>query len=382
MPTALRATLSGTFAISFVVCLSGCGGEGGTTPQGGFAATVTRIINEARAAPDLPPSICVAIGRAGVPVYKHCVGYSDLEHETRARPSTVYQIGSLTKQFTATAIMKLANAEPPMLSLEDQLADYFPQTGSHPPITIRNLLNHSAGLVNYAELDECQDWGLYGVTPEVFIETMAPKAQVFTPGTAFQYSDTNYCFLGLTIELVTGNSFGGFLRQNLFVPYGLDNTAYGPSAWGANASGYKVDAVQGVVPAESVELSATFASGALSSNVLDLVKWDWLLLGGTIVPPSVVQQMITPPAIPEYETTNPSHYGFGLFNVDYNGRQLVYHSGAVSGFYSFDATFTDTAWSLAIVSNIDSDTYPDILKLGDAIINAVCAPGSKYVHDC
>ena len=149
-----------------------------------------------------------------------------------------------------------------------------------------------------------------------------------------------------------------------------------------NATGYQLDHNQTLIPAEIVNLSALFASGGLSSNVLDLVKWDWLLLGGSILPPAAVEQMITPSRIPDYSTGAPSTYGFGLFSERIYGRQIVSHTGAVSGFFGFNATFTDDGWSIALLTNIKEDDDPDIVNLGTKIINAVCNPASYFRNWC
>ena len=372
-------------ALATALCLAAIGCGGGNSQLSSyaeFAQFVTTTIDQAQTAPDLPPSICVAIGRRGAPFYTHCVGNAALAPRVAASPETVYQIASLSKQFTAAAIMQLNTVNPPAVSLDGLLTDYVPQMDSHPAITIRELLNHTTGLFEYTNLPQADEWGESGVTPDEFVAALVPTPQVFMPESAFQYCDTNYYFLGLIIQAASGDAYDNYLRQQFFDPFKLSFTGYGPVLGVLNAAGYKLGPGQTLVPAEKVDVSALFASGGLSSNVLDLVKWDWLLLGGSILPQAAVEQMITPSGVPDYSTGIPSTYGFGLFSERIYHRRLVSHTGAVSGFFGFNATFTDDGWSIALLTNIDVDDDPQITNLGPKIIKAVCRPDSYFRNWC
>jgi D-alanyl-D-alanine carboxypeptidase len=211
------------------------------------------------------------------------------------------------------------------------------------------------------------------------INALAPLPLHFQSGTAFEYSNSNTFVLGAVIEKVTGKSYGNFVETEVLAPNGLASTHYGPSPNGPNAVGYTRDEKGELVPAFIIGPSALYSAGALSSDVPDIVKWDWLLLGGGIVPAGLVNQMTTPPPINGSSHSEPSVYGFGLNSTELYGRPIVMHGGRIPGFNDVTSTFTDTGWS--IMSNIDvSNCVSDLLWR--QIVDAICAPTSPLRAEC
>lgn len=304
----------------------------------------------------------------------------DIANNIPATPSSIYMIGSVTKQFTTTAIMMLANQNPVALSIDDPVSKYIPALSTDPGVTIASLMNMSGALVDYTTLPQAPDW-FRGVTPSTVIDALAPLPLRFQSGTAFQYSNSNTFVLGAVIEKVTGTSYGNFIETRLLEPNGLASTHYGPSPTGANAVGYTRDEAGNLVPALVIDPSALYSAGALSSNVLDMVKWDWLLLGGGLVPAKAVTQMTTPPPINGFSHSEPSVYGFGLNSTQLYGRPIVMHGGRIPGFNDVTSTFTDTGWSISVMSNIDASNYVADL-LWRQILDAICTPSSPFRPEC
>ena len=373
-------------AIAAFAAMAGCNesasGQSNFTSASGqldFTSVVNGLISTAQTTNPVP-SLCVAIGKKGNVIYSSCSGLIDVADKIPATPTSIYRIASVTKQFTAALIMLLANQNPPALSLSDPVSKYVPELSSDPAVTIMSLLNMSAGLVDYTTLPEVTSW-FNGVAPATVIDALAPLPLDFPAGAAFEYSNSDPFVLGAVIESISGMSYSAYIQNTLLGPYGLNSTHYGPSPTGANAIGYTLDDSGAFVPALVIDPSALYAAGALTSDVLDIVKWDWLLLGGALLPAAAVSQMTTPPPINGSSHSEPSVYGFGLIATELYGRPLVMHGGTVPGFNDVTSTFTDIGWSIAVMSNISVNNYP-VTSLWRQIVAAVSAPDSQFRSEC
>lgn len=365
--------------ISFILVLIAAGCTGSASGQPDYTSKVDQLIDTAQTTNNVP-SICVAIGRNGNVTYSHCSGLIDVENRIPATPNSIYQIASVTKQFTSAAIMMLANQNPPALALTDPVSKYVPELATDPGITIESLMNMSAGLVDYVTLPQFPGW-FNGVAPSTVISALAPLPLSFPSGTAYEYVNSDPFVLGVVIENITGLSYGDFIQSKLLAPNGLTSTTYGPSPTGANAVGYTRDDSGNLVRSAVIDPSVTFAAGGLNSNVLDIVKWDGLLLGGKILPADELRQMTTPPPITGSSHSEPSVYGYGLIVTKLYGRKIVMHGGRVPGFNNVTSTFTDTGWSISVMSNIDKRDYIAD-GLWRQILDTVCTPGSPFRPEC
>ncbi|MGH7907024.1 MAG: serine hydrolase domain-containing protein, partial [Candidatus Binataceae bacterium] len=250
-----------------------------------FTATINQIVDSAYAKNHLP-SITVVIASRGAPFYQHSDGYLDLAKKITATPNSAYHIGSVSKQFTAVAILLLAKAKPPKLSIDDPISKYFP--GLDHRITIRQMMTMTSGLKDYLSLPQTERWARSGVTPAEVAATIAPMPLNFTPGAVFQYSNTNYMLLAGVVEKVSGLKFGDFLRKRLLAPAHLQ-TIYEDRVPGIpNAAGY---AGKDNKPAPELAPSLLLGAGGISASMVDLVQWNRLLLGGRILPPQTVTIM-------------------------------------------------------------------------------------------
>ena len=240
------------------------------------------------------PGLSVAVIRGNDTLVMSGFGMADIAAHRPATPTTIYEIGSNTKQFTSAAIMRLA--EQHKLSIDDDLSKYLPQIPLHGNrVTLRQLLTHTSGIHSYTEVEAWKKHWAEDLTPDSIMGFVAKDTFDFAPGTQFKYDNSGYILLGMVIEKVSGESYAHYLESQFFKPLGLTHTSYCPSHTTdtAFASGYsKKD--DGVVPHEYLSQTQPFAAGSLCSTVGDFVQWQRDLAGGKVVSPESFTQMITP----------------------------------------------------------------------------------------
>lgn len=375
----VRIAFRGVAALLFAFTLAACNGSDSASAEPSFNAQVDALIDSAQTT-NRVPSICAAIGKKGNVIYSHCSGMIDIAGGTPATPTSIYQIGSITKQFTTVAIMMLANQNPPALALSDPITRYIPALTNASTVTLETTMNMSSGLVDYTTLPQVPQW-YNGVAPGTVISALVPFGLHFPAGTAFEYSNSNMFLLGVVIEHASGMTYGNFLQRRILGPNNLTSISYGPSPTGPNAVGYTRDDKGDLTVVPNLAPSASYAAGALNSNVLDIVKWDWLFLGGQVLPSKLVAQMTAPPPINGSSHSEPSVYGFGVNSTELYGRPIVMHGGRVPGFNAITSTFTDTGFSVMAVTNIDVTGYV-IDTVWRQIVDRVCAPTSEFQPQC
>lgn len=305
------------------------------------------------------PGIHVALAKNGTILYAQAYGFSNFDNQQLAQTNTIFEIGSITKQFTAALIMKLQ--EQGKLQVDDSVNTYLPEYGFSPAITLRMLLNHTSGLQNYTTFPHYPFWSVNGASEDQVLADVSQSSLNFQPGTAYSYSNSNYFLLGAIIEKVTGATYEANLQQYIFTPLKLTNTYYSLPPASQAAIGYT-----GLgAPALVVPRSTPFAAGALSSTALDLVAWDNALISGKVISPASFQAMTTSNGF----VTGGVSYGFGLGLGTYGNRNIIQHDGAINGFTAFNIVFLDDGFSLVVLVNKDS-VNPD--ALGANILNAVC----------
>lgn len=302
------------------------------------------------------PAVSVALLRGSDTLVMKGYGLASLEAHRPATASTVYRIGSITKQFTSAAIMRLA--EKGKLSLDDDMSKYlpdFPLQGNK--VTIRQLLNHTSGIHSYtADSLWAKTWG-QDLTPSQIVDFVAKTPFDFAPGAGYRYNNTGYVLLGMILDKVTGKPYAAHLQSEFFTPLGLTQTSYCPSRTTdtTHAAGYDV---QGdvVKPAEYLSMTHPYSAGALCSTVRDLVKWQRALTGGVVTTTSL-SRMTTPDTV---GFTGPRlGYGFGLAPGQLQGKRSVGHGGGVHGFTTASTWFPDDSVNVAVFTN--SNTGPDPL---------------------
>lgn len=358
----LRLLLS-AFLLVIAISFSGCSASPAPSNQ---QPTIESTVDEAVKVYVLRsgvPGVTVDLAQNGNTIYAQGYGYSDVSTKQAAKPTDIFEIGSITKQFTAAIIMKLQ--EQGKLHVDDSMSTYLPQYGFPSTITLRMLLTHTSGLANYTSFSQFPDWSANGV-PEATVLTAVSQAPLqFTPGTAYSYSNSNYFALGGIIEVVTGQSYESNLDRDIFQPLGLQNTYYELPPAALAATGY--DNSSGPLePVTPWTRSSAFAAGAMSANVYDLVTWENALMHGQVVSPASFKEMTTSDGF----VSNGQSYGFGLVLQTYNGHPVMWHNGGIAGFLTQELVFLDSGVTLAEFANLDTI---DLNSGFVMILNAVCS---------
>lgn len=322
-----------------------------------LVARTDAVINWALARPGaVALSVAVAVdGR----VIERGVGIADLEFNVPANAATSFRIGSVTKQFTAAAIMKLV--EQGRLALDDDLHEYLPDfdTGGR-VLTIRQLLNHSSGVPSYtSQPDFFPRAAALDLSHAELLGYIRDVPFDFEPGTGWNYSNTGYYLLGMIVEVASGQTYGDYLQQTFFDPLNLSRTRYGSEREliPNRAQGYDFDAASGRFLNDTlISMNTPGAAGALIASPGDLVRWQLALSGGRAVQPASYQTMITSTVATGQGT---QQYGFGLMIDDAGGRRTISHNGGIPGFNSILTTLPDAGLHVAVISN--SDGMPSAL---------------------
>lgn len=352
--------LSGAIALLLV----GCGSS--NIPQGQQASLLSSTVDQLAQSTMQEqgiPGMTVALAKNGAMLYDRGYGVSDLATQASAQPGMIFEIGSITKQFTAALIMKLA--EQGQLRVDDSIALYLPEYNFPSAITLRMMLTHTSGLANFTDFPQLGDWVKNGVAEATVLAAVSQAPLEFPPGTRYSYSNSNFFALGTIIEKLTGQSYAADVEQYLSQPLGLTNTYYTLPPADQSATGYTNNG-SGLVPAILWDRSAAFAAGALSSNIYDLVAWDNALIHGKVVSPASFKAMTTPNGFP---MPGGGSYGFGVALWTFNNRPIMWHDGQIGGFTTETAVFLDSGFAIVVLTN-DQDADPDALVL--KIMNSVC----------
>ena len=349
--------------LAVVLALQDCGGSSSQTAQPSELPMIVDGVVHSSMQQSRVPGIAVAIAKNDKMLYVQGYGVADLNTHQAMQPGVIFEIGSITKQFTSALIMKLQ--EQGRLHITDSIASYLPEYGFPATITIRMLLTHTSGLANYTDFSQLGQWIQNGVAEATVLSAVSQSPLQFQPGTKYSYSNSNFFALGTIIERVTGQSYATNLDQIIFQPLAMQSTYYVLPPAGLSATGYTNNGA-GLQPAFLWDRSAAFATGALSSNVYDLVTWDNALRHGLVVTPDSFKAMTMSNG---FVDSGGNTYGFGLALYTFENHPIMWHSGQIGGFYTENVVFLDTGFTVVVLTN-DQDVDTDPLAL--AIMNAVC----------
>ena len=286
------------------------------------------------------PAVQVSVSHRGRVLYAGAFGMSDRESATAATPRSVLQTGSITKQFTAAMILRLA--ERGVLTLDDRIEKYVPEFNTRgATITLRHLLTHTSG-VSAGPSDQYSP-----LTREQFMAIVNAQPFAFAPGSKFSYSNSGYRLLGYAIESITGQSYAEVIHNEFALPLGLIDTGVCGTFNVPVPDGYGL--LQGTVKRiPAVHMSVPFAAGAICSTTSDLVRWSHLLATGRVILPASYEAMITPAQL---TNNNIALYGLGQFLQKQLGLPTVWHTGAINGFQSSLVNFPDEEIAVAVMIN-------------------------------
>jgi D-alanyl-D-alanine carboxypeptidase len=301
------------------------------------------------------PSASVAVVQHGKLVYTHAYGSARLATDSSpaipATPAMRYSIGSISKQFTAAAILMLQ--EQGKLRLDDPVGKYIPGLTRGGEVTIRQILSHTSGYQDYWPEDYVMTPMLQAETAQQILDTWAKKPLDFDPGTQWQYSNTNYVIAGRIVEIVSGEPLFAFLTQRIFRPLGMT------SVWNsdetqltqADATAYYRHALGPLRLAPKEGRGWMFAAGELAMTARDLALWDESLIAQSILKPESYKEMFTEVKLRNGDST---HYGLGVFVRNRDGHRSIEHSGEVSGFVSDNEVLIDDGAAVAVLTNQDA----------------------------
>lgn len=292
------------------------------------------------------PGVAVAVLRGGQVVLAKGYGFANLEHQVPVRPETVFQSGSIGKQFTATLVMMLA--EQGKLRLDDPITKYLPGSpAAWNAVTVRHLLTHTGGMTDYPDdFDFRRDF-----TEEELLQRAAAIPLAFKPGDQWSYSNLGYLVLGVLIHKVSGTFYGDMLEARVFGPLGMatamviDEAAIVPN----RAAGYRIDKGEILNQEWVAPTLNTTADGALYLSVLDMAKWDEALYGERLLKRASLEEMWTPVTL---NNGQPRDYGFGWRVGRVRTHRLIEHGGAWQGFTSFIARYVDQRLTVIVFTNL------------------------------
>ena len=293
--------------------------------------------------------VSVGIMQNGQVVFARGYGVADVASGTPVTPSTMFAIGSVTKQFTCSALLMLQ--EQKKLSLRDPVAKYFPSLTRAKDITLLDLGGHLSGYRDYYPLDYVDREMAMDQPADTIITRYATRPLDFEPRSHYSYSNTGYLILGRVIEKVSGEPFGSYLKTHIFTPLKLGNTQFEPAPNGsAMAHGYTSFALSDPIAAVPEAKGWAGAAGAIWSTPTDLLTWDLSLLNQTLISPASYAVLTTPQRLTDGRT---SGYGCGEGINDRGNAVTFSHGGAVSGFVAQNTVIPSTKSALVVLSNSD-----------------------------
>ena len=294
------------------------------------------------------PGLALLVSRGGKIVLAEGFGLANVELQVPVKPETVFQSGSVGKQFTATAVMMLV--EEGKVGLDDPLTKYFADApATWKEVTVRELLSHTAGFGDYPDkFDFRKDW-----TEDEELKLVESIPLAFPPGTKWKYSNLGYLTLGVLIHRVTGEFYGDFLQQRIFHPLGMETTRIISEAdiVPNRAAGYRL--VKGELKNQEwvSPVVNTTADGSLYFSILDLAKWDATLYTEKLLTRSSLEQMWTPAKLKNGQP-NKDGYGFGWSIGERHGHRVISHGGAWQGFETTIVRYVDDQLTVVVLTNL------------------------------
>jgi CubicO group peptidase (beta-lactamase class C family) len=304
------------------------------------------------------PGLALLVTRDDKVVRSEGFGLANVELQVPVKPETIFQSGSVGKQFTATAVMMLVEAG--KIGLNDPLTKYFPEA---PPswknVTVRELLSHTGGFGDYPkDFNFRKDW-----TEPQLLKLVESIPLAYPPGAKWEYSNLGYLTLGILIHRVSGEFYGDFLRQRIFQPLGMQATRIiGEADIVPNrAAGYRL--VKGELKNQEWVAPAmnTTADGSLYFSIVDLSKWDAALYEGKLLKRSSFDLMWTPVKLKDGQP-NKAGYGFGWFIEERNGHRCIHHDGSWQGFETAIDRYVDDHLSVVALTNLAGAKPGEITK--------------------
>jgi len=316
------------------------------------------------------PSVSVAVVVRGEPVYEKAFGNADLAGGRTATTNTRYAIGSISKQFTAAAL--LLEQEKGKLSLDDKVSKYFPDLTRAAEVTLRQLLSHTSGYEDYAPQDYIIPEWTRPTTPDAVLDRWAKRPLNFDPGTKWQYSNTNYVLAGKILEKASGTPLLQFLQDNFFQPLDMRSAGDCEIRSTADATAYTRYALGPARPVDREAKGWYFAAGELCMTPSDLAKWDVSFLQRRLLSSKSYEEFTREVKLRDGK---PTHYALGLQFGEIRGTATLSHGGEVSGFLAMNTLIPSKDDGIVVLTNEDGVNL--IGPLTNEIADVLLDPESK-----
>ncbi|HEX4629381.1 MAG TPA: serine hydrolase [Chthoniobacterales bacterium] len=311
------------------------------------AAAIEKIFSEAF--PADAPGAAVLVVRNDSVLLRKGFGLANLELRVPVAPEHVFRIGSITKQFTAVAVLQLAAAG--RIKLDDDISAYVPDfPGAGRKVTIAQLLNQTSGLASYTDEKKWLTTWRQDVTPADLLAFTAGKPLLFDPGTNWAYSNTNYVLLGEVIAKASGETYASYLQTKVLGPAGMEHTQYDnpDDVIAGRVPGYAAPGPKKWKNAAYLSMTQPYSAGALISTVDDLWKWDKALSAGKLVSPKLLADAHRNTVLPDGRSTG---YGYGWSIGTVGQLQTIEHGGGINGFSAYEMKVPDAGLYVVILSN-------------------------------
>ncbi len=316
------------------------------------------------------PGVTAIVARNGQIIYKKAFGMANLELDVPMQPDHIFRIGSITKQFTAVAILQLM--EQGKLDLQDEITRFIPDYPTQGnKITIEHLLTHTSGIQSYTDMQDFLERVRMDLVPSAIIDHFKNEPMNFTPGTDFRYNNSGYILLGYIIEQITGNTYSNYLEENIFKPLGMTHSLYGDDIRIVKnrAGGYSMGE-QGFENAQPLSMTQPYAAGSILSTVEDLFKWQQAVQSYKLVKKETLDNAFT-----RYKLSNGKEidYGYGWALGYVQESPAIEHGGGIPGFSTMAIYLPKEDVFVALFANCDCMSPKDIAARMTAI-----AMGKSY----
>jgi CubicO group peptidase (beta-lactamase class C family) len=345
-----------TVALALVLGLAGCSSTSASAPPSSTPAVAPPTARTTPAAPTAAPDLAsqfrkilgpdfngsALVTRDGDRLFAEGIGVADDANGIPNTPETRFRLGSVTKQFTAMAVLMLASQG--LLKTTDSVCDYVDTCpDGWDVVTIEHLLSHSSGIADFTDQPAFDI--SKAATPAETVGSVADIPLAFEPGASFAYCSTGYVLLGMVIERVSGLDYETFLEQRIFEPLGMADSGYEHADTPGLAVGYASEFEE----ADALDTSVPYAAGGLYSTVLDLERWVDALDADALVDAAAMQRFVTPLA--DMADGGKTGYAYGVNVGDVDGHRVVSHEGVINGFNSFLAWYPDDGLTIALLTN-------------------------------
>ena len=311
--------------------------------------------------PSDEPGGVALVAKGDEVLYEKAFGMANLELEVPMQTNMVFRIGSVTKQFTAVAILQLM--EEGKLSLQDDITKFIPNYPTHGhTITVHQLLNHTSGIMSYTDNPEIFNLEAMRkpLDPEELLELFKYQPMNFAPGERFLYNNSGYILLGYIIEKVSGESYAEYVRTHLFEPAGMEHSLYGDDKKVLKNRAYGYQPYEdGFVNADFLDMSLPYAAGSLMSTARDLFKWNQALKSGKILKPETLELAYQEGVLNDGSTID---YGYGWSLGEFKGTRMISHGGGINGYVCYELWLPQEDLNVVVLLN-STGKSPETLAL-------------------